>query len=297
MAHGKSIRIYLGNGEAAGIRYVELFGWTGQAMVVPRSRIAELKDWPESARAGVYLLLGQEDNGKSAVYIGESENVFGRIINHLKNGDRDFTEVILCTSKDENLTKAHVKFLECRMYDEAKRSARYALWNENTPAQTKLPRPDAEAMEEFLDNLKTLVQTLGYPVFTPLVEPAEVAPSPTVQLPELSFTCQNQNITAKGRRTDEGFLVLKDSDASLEDAPALGPGYKALRQTLCEQGILIQSGRKLCFSADYLFRSPSAAASVISGYQAAGPQVWQNAAGESLKQIEAKLLPEVVIEE
>ena len=152
-------------------------------------------------------------------------------------------------------------------------------------------------MEEFLDILKTLVQTLGYPVFTPLVAQDEIPPAQTVPLPELSFTCQNQNITAKGRRTDEGFLVLKNSEVSSEEAPALGPSYKSLRQSLREQGVLFQSGEKLIFSADYLFRSPSAAASVISGYQAAGPKVWQNAAGESLKQIEAKLLPEVVIEE
>jgi hypothetical protein len=60
MKYGKSIRVYLADGIATGIKHAEIVNWTGQAISCPRKRISELKEWPESKSPGGYFLLGED---------------------------------------------------------------------------------------------------------------------------------------------------------------------------------------------------------------------------------------------
>ena len=83
MSFGKSIRVYLADGIATGIKHAEIVNWTGQAISCPRKRIAELKDWSESRLPGVYFLVGEDvEHDIPLVYIGESENVHERLSTH-----------------------------------------------------------------------------------------------------------------------------------------------------------------------------------------------------------------------
>ena len=52
MSFGKTIRIYLADGTATGIRHAELVNWTGQAIVCPRGRLA-----PNQAPGGRVIRL------------------------------------------------------------------------------------------------------------------------------------------------------------------------------------------------------------------------------------------------
>ncbi|MDA8450665.1 DUF4357 domain-containing protein, partial [Acidovorax sp. GBBC 3332] len=61
----------------------------------------------------------------------------------------------------------------------------------------------------------------------------------------------------------------------------------SLRKQLIADGGLIVNGAKLTFTKDIEFASPSAAAGVVRGGTAAGPIVWINKDGKTLKQIEA----------
>src|SRR4051794_24501624 len=107
MALGKSIRIYLDAGEVSGIRHAELVNWTGQALLCPRNRVAQLSaNWDHVVcRPGVYFLLGAEQLAAREVYIGEAEDVLERLRRHVV--EKDFWhEALVFTSKDENLTKS-----------------------------------------------------------------------------------------------------------------------------------------------------------------------------------------------
>jgi hypothetical protein len=164
MILGKSIRIYLKEGTVSGIKLAELVNLTIQALSSPRSKIAELNANFQNHvnRQGVYFLIGSDDKtGKPKVYIGEAENVWERLKNHAINKDF-WTEVILFTSKDENITKSHIKYLETRLVQITKESDRYVLENNNTPNLTSLPLPDKDAMEEFILNIKILNGVLGH---------------------------------------------------------------------------------------------------------------------------------------
>ena len=111
---GKSIRIFLKDGTVTGIRFGEVVNQTIQSIACPRNRVTELRTYEEAKRPGVYFLFGNDETtGDTKAYIGEAENVFERLQNHLST--REFwNEVIFFVSKDENLTKSHVKYLESR---------------------------------------------------------------------------------------------------------------------------------------------------------------------------------------
>jgi Domain of unknown function (DUF4357) len=278
---GRSIRIYVDSGEVSGIRHAELVNWTGQALLCPRNRIPELfANWQSVVcRPGVYLLLGSEQLSAREVYIGEAEDVLDRIKRHLT--DTDFWhEVLIFTSKDENLTKSHVKYLESCMITRAKQAVRYVVRNNNHPGLPGLPRADQAAMEEFLLQVPLLLGVLGHRVLDP------VTSSSSASSGQLKFTYSVRDATAHGAVTDDGFVVFKGSTALKDAVESMTPGYLALKKELVAQGKLVEKGSLLSFSDDILFNSPSAAAAVVYGNNANGRLLWKTADGKSLRDID-----------
>lgn len=295
---GKTIRIYLADGVATGIRHAELVNWTGQAFVCPRARIGELTSWQESQRPGVYVLFGDDPAGsKPLAYIGEAENVFDRLRSHAKNKEF-WEEVVFFTSKDENLTKVHVKYLESRIVELAKSVGRFSLENGTSPVQPSLPRADRDAMEEFLGPVRLLLTTLGRPLLQPLrkvqpdaavkTEPDSDLVGPLADVP-LSLTTKT-GANAKGFATDEGFVVLGGSHGLGNVQPYLSEGYRTLREELIAQGDILEGAGGIQFARDVLFQSPSAAAAVLVGGNRNGRQAWRDAQGRSLGDLEEQLL-------
>ena len=73
-----------------------------------------------------------------------------------------WSDTIVLVSKDENLTKSHARYVECRLVAEAGRNPRWTLGNSQRAGEEgKLPLPDRAAMEEFIDQTKTLMGRLA----------------------------------------------------------------------------------------------------------------------------------------
>lgn len=303
MALGKSIRIYLADGGVTGIRHGEIVNWTGQAIACPRTRFPELKEWTEAKRPGVYFLFGKNDeSGQDAVYIGEAEVVLDRLHSHI-SGKNFWTELVAFTSKDDNLTKAHVRYLESRLVALASDAGRYTIENSTSPQLPALPRADRDAMEEFMGGVQTLLGVLGHRVLEPLIEPAAVImpyeynspPQTTPELPTQSpvtplqqqvFHLNTKNIAATAVRTDEGLVVLKNSEAAQGIKNSLSAGYRTLRESLISSRTLVKEDEKFKFAKDHLFNSPSQAAAVIVGYSISGPEFWKTPSGMSFANFE-----------
>lgn len=287
---GKSIRIYLADGTPTGIRHAELVNWTGQAIGCPRGRIGELSDWPEASRPGVYFLTGDSDEGtKPAVYIGEAENVLVRLQTQLKNKDF-WTRVTFFTSKDENLTKAHVKYLEARLVNIAHDAGRAELLNGNAPQMPALPRADRDAMEEFLEPIRILLGTLGLPILQKLAsattENAGHESTDSLIGRKLFFNPRRDAIDATGMMSDEGFVVFGGSTGDVEVRSHLGKGWLAYREQLIAEGAMRVEASQVVFTKDVLFTSPSAAAGIVAGGAYNGREAWKDARGVSLKELE-----------
>ncbi len=78
---GKSIHIFLADGNPEGIRVITRPGWTGSLLAFPRSTYQIARTRPESKKTGVYLLLGPNGSGRLpyCVYIGEGDVVSTRL--------------------------------------------------------------------------------------------------------------------------------------------------------------------------------------------------------------------------
>ncbi|RYY99416.1 MAG: GIY-YIG nuclease family protein [Chitinophagaceae bacterium] len=296
---GKSIRIYLKDGTVTGIKFGEVVNQTIQSISCPRLRVSELSELAEANRPGVYFLFGEdEETGAAKVYIGEAENVRVRLQEHVYRKEF-WNEVIFFVSKDENLTKSHVKYLESRLIQIALEAKRYRAENEKKPQLSSLPLADRDAMEEFLTYIKLLIGVLGHKLLEELSvparrEPAGPVPTNSVKpnqseesrepLRNLELFLNAGGISARAIQTDEGIVVLKGSQASMN--PAASMGYRELRERLLLNETLKPEGDRLVFQNDSLFSSPSAAAIVIVGYSVSGPNLWKGADGSTLKEIE-----------
>lgn len=297
MILGKSIRIYLKEGSVTGIKLAEVVNLTIQALSCPRKKLPDLNTIFSNQIniPGVYFLLGRdEETAQQKVYIGEGENVWERLKNHAVGKDF-WDEVIVISSKDDNITKSHIKYLESRLIEIVKEADRYALDNSNAPKASSLPLPDRDAMEEFILNIKLLNGVLGHKFLEEPIHPIkkikkdkagmEEYNNPSTSKDDVELTLNVKGIKAKGIQTNEGIVVLKGSQvAKIQNN---NYGYKTLRDELVKGDVIkeMENG-KAEFIKNQLFSSPSAAAAVIVGYSINGRRTWKDKSGRSINDIE-----------
>jgi hypothetical protein len=142
-----TIKIFLDHGDPKRLRTAELSNWTGKAVAGPRSDFEGVVGHEESGSSGVSFLTGKDpESGKPSVYIGEAENIRDRIKVHL---EKDFwNQIVYFISKDENLTKAHIRYLEGKLIEQARQVNRALVMNGQSSG-AKLPESDREDMEVF----------------------------------------------------------------------------------------------------------------------------------------------------
>ncbi len=276
-----TVKIFLAQGSPTSVRTAELSNWTGKAVAGPRSQIEEILKREEANSPGVYFLTGvNPETGRDKVYIGEAEVIRKRIKGHMV---KDFWKtIVFFVSKDENLTKAHIKYLEGKLIESAKSIGRFELENAQS-SSSHLPESDTADMDIFLFRMEQLLPILGQEFLKPIVKQEVMKKS------DLLF-CEIKTLKATGRQTDNGLVVLKDSEAVLEERPSTQKYQYAsnLRKRLLDENIVEARDDRLVFIADYEFSSPSAAAAVIHGGQANGLTSWKDSKGVSLKQKEEK---------
>ena len=277
-----TVRIFLAKGSPTSVRTAEISNWTGKAVAGPRSQIEDMLKRQEAGKPGVYFLTGvNPESGRDRVYIGEAEVIRNRIKGHM---DKDFWKtLVFFVSKDENLTKAHIKYLEGKLIETARAVGRFELENSQASG-SHLPESDTADMDVFLYRMEQLLPILGQEFLKPIV--SHEAKSRRADL----LFCEIKGVKATGRQTDNGFVVLKGSEAVLKERPSTQKYQYAanLRAGLRSDGIVEEKVDRLVFLTDFEFSSPSAAAAVIHGGQANGLTAWKDSKGVSLKEKEEK---------
>ncbi len=275
-----TVKIFLVHGDPGNLRTAEISNWTGKAVAGPRSELDAVLQREEAGKPGVYFLTGvNPETGRDRVYIGEAEVIRTRIKGHL---DRDFWKVIsFFVSRDDNLTKGHIKYLEGKLIERARKAARYEIENTNCSG-SHLPEADSADMDVFLERMEQLLPVLGQD----FLKPISTLETQTTKRDQL--ICEIKNVKATGRRTDSGFLVLQGSEAVLDARPSTQkyPYAATLRSQLLEDGVLTKDADRLRFAKDHEFSSPSAAAAVVHGGTANGLLAWKDSKGRTLKELE-----------
>lgn len=280
MKFGKTIKIFLIDGDPNGRMSCELSNWSGKAYKIPRIKVKDCTDREDlTTSTGVYLLFGKDEDGKDQVYIGEAETILKRLNQQLTSKDF-WNETIVFISKDDNLNKAHVKYLENRLHEIAKSANRYKVDNSIVPTQSSISESDRAEMEEFIEYIKLLVNTLGHKVFE---EKREFKPK---QKQATFFIKAARGADGQGEPTSDGFVVFKGSKAAATIVNSMTPNFITYRQKLIDEGVLIDKGEFFEFTDDYIFSSPSTAAVIVMGRNANGLTEWKTKDGKTLKDFE-----------
>lgn len=282
----KTIQIFLPIGDPHGIRVAEITNRIVRVVEVPRILLSDFLKMPEGTRVALYFLIGgTQDGGDLKVYIGQTGDLTARLTTHDKE-KRFWTRALVLVSQTNSLTQTHTLFLEWYCLQAAKRAARYANENGNGGSKPHTPAPlEADCLEIF-EIGRTLLSTLGHPIFDPVV-----APTPTEQQKEI-FVCRASGTDGRGLFTQEGFVVLKGSLARKECTTAFaGTRLEQVRLRLIDSGVLEERDGALVFTKDHLFNSPSIAAVAMLGRHANGWRTWKTPDGRTLDEVKRQVAP------
>lgn len=284
-----SINIFLLDGDPNGIRVAQISMSTIQAVAFRRNQLRQVREaFPEIGRPGVYILVGADENEPYTefAYIGESEDIGTRLSYHNSNergqDSKDFwTDTVVLISKDENLTKSHARYVESCLIRSIGGNPRWSIPNAKTPSEDagKLPLPDRAAMEEFVEQTKTLVGALGWDLFREMrgqepTQARDLPQNPTAESPR--FYCRGKGFAAEMEVGKSGdFVVRGGSKVRVQTTKTVPRRTAVLRQILQEKGVLHKDGDFLVFTGAYSFSSASAAAAVVIGASANGRTLWK----------------------
>lgn len=280
---GKQIKLFLADGTPGGLTTAEITNWTGHVLSARRSDLAGLLKRDEAQRTGVYLLLADDEAaiGDIRCYVGEADVVADRL---RRQRDQEFWDrVIVITSKDSNLTKAHGRYLESRLISLATQAGRVTLANSTAPPLPALPEADASDMDYFVSQLQIVLPVLGVNAIRVRSSRIVVAPTTIVnESPVFRLRQAKLGVDAHAQQIDGEFTVLAGSlvvpewhgvgkAASTLKAYA---SYRAQHERLLGDGtILVKDGRGQ-ITRDVVFPSPSTAGAVALGRSCNGRREW-----------------------
>ena len=273
---GKTVTTYLITGDPKGTRYAFIKNKICQMFVIPRSDLDYLNKQDMLHKPAFYILLGEDDSLKPKAYIGETENFKERVKDH--DVKKTFWQrALVFVSKDADMTKADVQYLEHLAISVAKQANTYVL-NENkqTPKAPNLPEYQRDAMDEFFEDIQFLASFIGCNIF-------EYSEPKT----DLLFYTKGRGCDAKGFYSSNGFTVIKGSIISPTSVPSLKWSEK--RQSMITEYTSNDDG-KLIMTSDITFASPSAAADFCIGSSNNGWIIWKDADGNTLDSVYRKQL-------
>ncbi|UQS81820.1 GIY-YIG nuclease family protein [Bombilactobacillus folatiphilus] len=276
--HGKSIEIYLMDGDANGRCEVMLANWNVTAYKLPNDLVVHSQSLTNINTPGVYLLFGEE-NGKNFVYVGESENVLMRLGQHLPDNDGYLWQnaIVFVANRRGTLDKAKIKYLENRLYNIIKSIGTYQLKNRNEPRKSSLSQANEDAMEAVLDNIELLVPVMGH---DPFKGKSELTESFNTNSPNI-LQFKSQTLKAQCNQNKNGtFTILAGAQIRPQISASLSKKITELRQQLQSNGQIKNNILQQTLNVS----SSSAAADFILGYPVDGQLYWVTTTGSTLKQ-------------
>jgi hypothetical protein len=276
---GQSLELFFVDGKPDGLLTAEIFNWTGHLLVVPRIQLSQALKRKETGYTGAYILLGDDPTSSlTLAYIGEADDVAARIKSHDANKDW-WTTAVLITSTGNSLHKAHVKYLESRLVEQAQAAGTLKLDNQNTPPKPSLSEASIANMEQFLEYLFIVLPAIRVDGFliktrpTPKADPKLWIDEATKGHPTFDLRLENGEVDGHAELVDGEFVVLPGAKGRGHWI-GVDHNYRKLFEEVVESGAYAGDASSRQFVSAYAFSSPSAAGAVLNGRATAGPIAW-----------------------
>lgn len=269
---GKTVTTYLIDGDPKGTQYAFIRNTTCQMFIVPRSNLSYLNTQEKLQKPAFYILLGEDEATKPQAYIGETENFRERVKDH--DSKKSFWQkALIFVSKDADMTKADVQYLEHKAIVEAKKANTFILSdNKQTPKAPNLPEYQQDSMDEFFEYVKFLAAFSGCNIFEISQPKAE----------HLFYTKGSRGCDAKGFYNSNGFTVLRGSVIACGVVPSFK--WKEKRDIMIKEYVSLENG-KFIMNSDMTFSSPSTAAVFVLGRPSNGWTEWKDKDGNTLDSV------------
>lgn len=198
------------DGDSSQRYQVTLDNWNIKAYKIPVGLVAASNSLDSIHTAGVYFLFGYVE-GQKSVYVGEAEDVYRRLTQHIPEKDGYIWDnaVVFIASEIGVLDKARVKYLENRFYNIIKDANSYRLLNRNEPTKSTITKYSEDAMEVVIDNIKLIIPVLGYTPFENLISESEFSSEN-----EEIFYIKNTKLQAKCRFNLDIYMFNSDNPQS-----------------------------------------------------------------------------------
>lgn len=292
--HGKSITLFLMDGEPTGRIKCTLPNWTGVAYKIPRTEIEKSKERKDLSQSGVYFLFGDSDqDNESFVYIGQAgirkngEGILYRLQEHKRNPDKDYwTDAVVFTTSNNSFGPTEISYLENQFYALAVNAKRYIVKNGADPTFGHITEEKESELREFLDYAKIVMGTLGYKVFEPLIKQTSVSSADDTSNigDERLFFIKRSGADAKAKLTPEGIVVLAGSIIR-EDMVASCPAYVREMREINKDNI----DENNALQKDFLFKTPSTASTFVLAAPTNGNIEWKTEDGKTMKEVESSM--------
>lgn len=291
MSRGKTIQVFLMDGDPSQRIKCTLQNWTGIVYKIPRTMLDECKDGygdivKHLKQTGIYFLLGQNaDTGINSIYIGQAvvrkngEGLLYRINEHKRNNKErywnDWNEAIVLTTQNNSFGPTEISYLENQFTDLAKKANRYDILNGNDPNQGNVTEEKESELQEYIDYARMIIGVMGHTVFEPMIKPLTINESKE-STKSITFIYKGK-LDAKGVLTNEGFVLLKGSALNVKLSKSAHEFTVKARKQYASK---ILDGHT---TEDILFSSPSAAAGFVGGCSLSGNVMWRTEDDKSPK--------------
>jgi len=160
-----SVRIFLQDGHANGVRIVSRSKWSGRGLVIPRVCLAEQLGRAELSAPGVYLLT---ETGVGAdrptLCIGAADPVCDGLARYATD-DQTWSMAVVFTCKENNLNLVQCQSLAARLLQLARSADKAEIISANRSEQPQLSTAESAAAEIFLEHMLGLYPLFGVSVF------------------------------------------------------------------------------------------------------------------------------------
>ena len=279
MPRSNTLKLFLMDGEPSGRIKCSLANWTGIVYKIPRTALDKCRDLDILKQSGVYFLFGTDKADNAVVYIGQAgvrKNGKGLLlrVQEAHNSIDYWTEAVMFTTTNNSFGPTEISYLENHFCNMAIEAGRYVVKNGNDPNPGNITEETESELEEFIDYAKIVMGTLGHKVFEPFAPSVESADTEPVLYMEYGIG------KASGKRTSDGFVVLKDS--TINPTMTKSCPKRTIRDRKKYEDKIDSNGT---LTADVLLSSPSSAAGFVGGASLSGNALWKDTEGKTLKEL------------
>ena len=158
--NAKHIQFLLKDGTLNGIIIIEDSRWnSGILYSVPRESVDDLQATEAFSKYGVYLLLS-----KDLVYVGQSSDLSQRLSQH-KLGKDWWDSAVILTTKDDNLNRSDIDYLEYVLIEKAFKLKKLDCDNKKKGNPPKVGEFRRVVLDQYLNEALFLMELIGIDVF------------------------------------------------------------------------------------------------------------------------------------